>query len=59
MAHLESVNEEAIVYIRAANETAKTQLTPSVAAHALGSFNLYLLLQVHLWASYGVVSSTI
>jgi hypothetical protein len=37
LAHLESVDEEAIVYIRAASETAEAQLTLTVLAHSLSA----------------------
>lgn len=47
LAHLESVDEEAIVYIRAANETAEAQLTPSILARSLGSVEAHVR-QVHL-----------
>jgi hypothetical protein len=47
LAHLESVDEEAIVYIRAANESAESHLTPSILAHSLGSVEAYIR-QVHM-----------
>lgn len=41
LAHLESVDEEAIVYVRAADEAAEAQLTPEILAQSLGVVRAY------------------
>jgi hypothetical protein len=50
LAHLESIDEEAIIYIRAANETAQAQLMPIKLAQSLVSIEAFIR-QVWLWAT--------
>ena len=41
LAHLESIDEEAVVYVRAASEAGEAQLTPEILAQSLGVVRAY------------------